>query len=196
MKNATRKLSKEQIEANIAQAVVDEVAEFGIGSASVGAIAKRAKVSPGTIYLHFENKDDMLQQIYLQIKTEFHSIMVAAADELSSESMIKRMWFDLFKFASDHPNYFLFIEHTGAAQVLTKEQSNSIAYMVGDITEMITRAIDDKTLAPLPVQTHIVMLVGPALHMARTAILNGRIPDFAEINLTFDRVWLSIKAEC
>lgn len=188
------RLSKQQIEVAIRQAVVDEVAEQGIGSASVGAIAKRAGISPGTIYLHFENKEDMLQRVYLQIKTEFHKIMVAAIEETISEVMIRRMWFDLFKYASAHPNYFLFIEHTGAAQVLTEDQAKSISYMQNDIAGMLQRAIDDKTLAQLPVSTVIVLLVSPALHLARIAILNRKPVLSDELEMTFNRVWISLTA--
>lgn len=186
--------SKTEIQTKIRDSLVAEVAAQGIGSVTVGAVAKRAGISPGTIYLHFENKDDMLQKVYLHIKTEFHNLIVAAKDEASSTAMIRRMWFDMFAFVSAHPYDFLFIENAGAAQVLTPEQGADIAYMQDDITGMLQKAIDDGTLAPLPVQTSVVLLVAPAMHLARTALLNNRPVSPEEVALTFERVWISVSA--
>lgn len=186
--------SKSEIQAKIRASLVEEVAARGIGSVSVGAVAKRAGISPGTIYLHFENKDDMLQKVYLQIKTEFHTFIVAAKDETNSTAMIRRMWFDMFDFVTAYPYDFLFIENAGAAQVLTPEQAKNIAYMQDDITGMLQKAIDDGTLAPLPVQTSVVLLVAPAMHLARTALLNDRSVTPEESALTFERVWIAVSA--
>ncbi|MEM1037472.1 MAG: TetR/AcrR family transcriptional regulator [Pseudomonadota bacterium] len=185
--------TREEIEHNIRKAVVQTVVEQGIGSVSVGEIAKRAKVSPGTIYLHHANKEDMLQSVYLQIKTEFHEIMIASRDEVSSEAMLRRMWFDMFEFVSTYPLDFLFIEDAGAASVLTDKQKGDIAYMAGDIRGMVQRAIDDETLADMAADMAVTLMVGPALLLAKRMSASREEQDQALINQTFDRVWLSVK---
>ncbi len=183
-----------QIVRNIRAALVREVAEKGIGATSVGAVAKRAGVATGTIYRHFTSKEDMLQTIYAGIKSEFHNIMVAAADEPTSEKMIRRMWLDMFAFVAAHPFDLLFIEYAGAAQVLTTAQARALDYMHSDIAGMLQSAIDDGTLADLPVSTITTLLVAPAMHMARTRAQQPTgIPDDT-VRQTFDRVWLSIAA--
>lgn len=184
----------EQIRTRIREALVREVAEKGIGAVSVSHVAKRARISPGTIYLHFDSKEDMLQKVYLEIKTEFHGIIVAARDEPCSRAMIRRMWRDLFDFVSAHPHDFQFVEYAGAAQVLTAAQSRSIGYMQAEIAAMLQRAVDDGTLAPLPIATLTVLLVAPAMHLARTALLAGRAVQKSEIDLTFERVWIGVSA--
>jgi len=184
----------EEIQAKIRNALVREVSDRGIGAVSVGDVARRAGVSPGTIYLHFENKEDMLQKIYLQIKAEFHSLIVAAKDEKTSRAMIRRMWFDMFDFVAAHPFDFLFIENAGAAQVLDAQQSKDVADKQVEIIAMLQRAIDDGTLADLPVSTAVILLVAPAMHLARTHLVNGNPITKEELALTFERVWISITA--
>ncbi|RRD41674.1 helix-turn-helix domain-containing protein, partial [Tessaracoccus sp. OH4464_COT-324] len=39
------------------------MAEGGLHSLSMHKIAKEAKISPGTIYLYFKNKDELLEQL-------------------------------------------------------------------------------------------------------------------------------------
>ncbi|MGB5988301.1 MAG: TetR/AcrR family transcriptional regulator [Marinifilaceae bacterium] len=47
--------------------------EGGIQSASMAKIAKLANVSPATIYLYFENKQDLINSLYLNTKASFCS---------------------------------------------------------------------------------------------------------------------------
>lgn len=186
------RLTKQEIETNIRDAVVQTVVQNGLGSVSVAEIAKKARVSPGTIYLHHANKEEMLQNIYLKIKTEFHEIMMDSRAEASSEAMLRRMWFDMFAFVSAHPYDFLFIEDVGAASVLTADQRDHIAYMGDDIRAMVQRGIDDQTLADLPADMAVTLMVGPALLLAKRVSTLGGPVDQELISQTFERVWLSV----
>jgi AcrR family transcriptional regulator len=184
--------SQEAIKERIRNGLVYVVAKRGIGGTSIGAVAKEAGVSAGTIYLHFEDKADLLQKVYLEIKAEFHGIMVAAKQEADSKAMIHRMWQDMFHFTTAHPLDFLFIEYAGAAQVLTEDQTRHVAGFQVEIAAMLQRAIDDGTLAKLPVTTVTTLLVAPAMHLARMGVLNDTPIDTNQIDLTFERVWLAI----
>jgi AcrR family transcriptional regulator len=184
--------SQDAIKEKIRGALVRVVAQMGIGGTSIGAVAKEASVSAGTIYLHFEDKADLLQKVYLQIKTEFHSIMIAAVQETDSKAMIHRMWQDMFEFTTARPLDFLFIEYAGAAQVLNEEQARHVAGFQDEIAAMLQRAIDDGTVAPLPVATVTTLLVAPAMHLARMSALNNKPIDKSQLDLTFERVWISI----
>jgi len=184
--------TQNEVKQNIRAGLVRTVAKMGIGGTSIAAVAKEAGVSAGTIYLHFDDKSDLLQKVYLQIKTEFHGIMVAARDEPDSKAMIQRMWRDMFTFTTAHPLDFLFIEYAGAAQVLDANQAAYLAGFQDEIAAMIQRAIDDGTVARLPVSTVTTLLVAPAMHLARASALTEKPIDQAQLDLTFERVWLSI----
>ena len=43
----------------------------GIQEASMAKVAKTAKVSPATIYLYFQNKQDLINRLYIEVKTDF-----------------------------------------------------------------------------------------------------------------------------
>lgn len=45
----------------ILKAAIDEFTEVGIAKATMDKIAKRANLAKGTLYLHFENKESLLQ---------------------------------------------------------------------------------------------------------------------------------------
>jgi len=43
----------------------------GFHDAPMSKIAKMADVSPATIYIYFDNKQDLINQLYLETKTSF-----------------------------------------------------------------------------------------------------------------------------
>ena len=185
--------TKEQVSDQIKDAVVSVVAQNGIGAASVGEIAKAAKVSPGTIYLHFENKDDMLQQVYLRIKYEFHHILMKAAGAGKPMDVIRQMWLNLFDFLHRRPNDFLYLEYAGAAQVLTPEQRAEVAPLQAEVNALVQEALDRASMASVSLDVAVNLLIGPAMHLARKAVLSGAMPEQSEIDQTFTRVWASLR---
>ncbi len=188
------KPTKAQILNQIRTAVVEVVASKGIGAASVADIARAAKVSPGTIYLHFENKDDLLQKTYLHIKLDFHKSLMTAADAPNSKEIVKGMWFNLFAFLLSKPLDFRFLEYAGAAQVLTEAQRAEVAPLQDEINHLIQAAMDDGTLTPMPLNVAVSLLIGPAMHLARTAAMTGTPARPDEVDQTFDRIWSSLRA--
>lgn len=52
-------------------ATLNLVNNDGFHKASMSKIAKLAKVAPATIYLYFENKQDLINSLYLTVKSSF-----------------------------------------------------------------------------------------------------------------------------
>lgn len=52
-------------------ATLSMVNECGFHDAPMSKIAKRAGVAPATIYLYFENKQDLINSLYLEVKESF-----------------------------------------------------------------------------------------------------------------------------
>jgi len=60
----------------ILAAATELVAAQGLG-APTAKIAKQAGLAEGTLFTYFENKDDLLNQLYLEIKTDLRDAMMA-----------------------------------------------------------------------------------------------------------------------
>lgn len=189
------RMTKDETRRKLRRAVVSEAVEKGFGALSVSGVVNRAKASAGSVYVHFENKEDMLQKVFLEIKREFHAIMVQARSEPSSAAMIRRMWFDMFGFVAAHPSDFLFLEYGNSARILTDPQQAEVQQMDQDISRMLARGVDDGTLAPLDLGLISILLVAPATQLARSALLNDMAIPPELVETTFQRVWLSIAGE-
>ncbi|MEP7039456.1 MAG: helix-turn-helix domain-containing protein, partial [Acidobacteriota bacterium] len=54
----------------ICDAAIELITANGFADTSMSKIAKAAQVSPATIYVYFENKETLLNEIYLLVKQE------------------------------------------------------------------------------------------------------------------------------
>src|ERR1700689_4487239 len=70
-----RPLSEDKRSA-ILEAATEIVAELGIG-APTAKIARGAGVAEGTLFTYFPNKDDLLNQLYLELKTDLRNAMMS-----------------------------------------------------------------------------------------------------------------------
>ncbi|MEO9781067.1 MAG: TetR/AcrR family transcriptional regulator [Sedimentitalea sp.] len=175
-------------------AAVAKGVEKGFAAVSVAGVVQRAHVLAGTVDVHFKNKDDMLGQVYMEIKSEFHGAQIQGLNAGGTASSIRQMWFRMFDFVSEQPQDLLFLEFGNAAKILTPAQQAIVDGFAKDIADVLRRGVDDGTLVPLYTSLLSLLLNAPEMQLARSSALNGTGLDSSTIEQTFDRVWLSIAA--
>lgn len=75
----------------------------GIQEASMAKIAKMAEVSPATIYLFFESKQDMVNQLYLKVKSSFAEAAFDGYDKsVGVKNSFEKIWYNMANFKLTH----------------------------------------------------------------------------------------------
>ena len=74
---------KSEDKRNAILAAAEVVAEQGLG-APTARIAKLAGVAEGTLFTYFDNKDELLNQLYLDIKSELREVMMTTYPKQAS----------------------------------------------------------------------------------------------------------------
>src|ERR1700739_4030631 len=67
------------------------IEEGGYGAASVAAIAERAGVAAGTLYRHFDSKQELFVELFRAVCAREERAMRAAAAELEGGSAVGRL---------------------------------------------------------------------------------------------------------
>jgi len=71
----------------------------GFHAAPMSKIAKMAEMSPATIYIYFENKQDLINKLYLEVKKSFSKYAFSNYSEnLSIEKGFKLIWYNIADF--------------------------------------------------------------------------------------------------
>lgn len=88
------KVEKSQIKREaLVRATIKLVNSHGFHAAPMSKIAKLAAVSPGTIYLYFESKQDLVNKVYIDVKTAFSEFAFKDYDEkVSVEKGFEKIW--------------------------------------------------------------------------------------------------------
>jgi len=75
------------------KATIELVNNDGFHATPMSKIAKMANVSPATIYLYFNNKQDLVNQTYVDVKAEYTKYAFATYDNnLSVEAGFELIW--------------------------------------------------------------------------------------------------------
>ena len=78
------------------QATLTLVNNHGFHNAPMAKIAKLAGVSPATIYLYFENKQDLINTLYLEVKRSFSEVTFLGYEEkMSVKKGFEIIWFNI-----------------------------------------------------------------------------------------------------
>ncbi|MCG8734160.1 TetR/AcrR family transcriptional regulator [Tenacibaculum finnmarkense] len=77
----------------LVKATIELVNNNGFHATPMSKIAKMAKVSPATIYLYFESKQDLVNQTYIEVKAKYTDYAFATYNNnLSVEAGFKLIW--------------------------------------------------------------------------------------------------------
>jgi len=75
------------------KATIELVNNNGFHATSMSKIAKMANVSPATIYLYFENKQDLVNQTYIEVKAAYTNHAFATYNQnMSVEEGFEIIW--------------------------------------------------------------------------------------------------------
>lgn len=78
----------------IVECAIDTIAEVGFAQASLGQIAKRAKISKGVITYHFANKEELLEQITIEYYLAWHAYIAPRIEAQKSPKEKLRVYIE------------------------------------------------------------------------------------------------------
>lgn len=91
-------------------ATIELVNNNGFHASAMSKIAKMANVSPATIYLYFENKQDLVNQTYLEVKTKYTDFVFQTYNENTPvKSGFELIWKRIAEFNSNESEYSFFL---------------------------------------------------------------------------------------
>jgi len=73
------------------EAAQELIEEGGYAAASVAAVAERAAVAAGTLYRHFDSKEDLFVEVFRAVCSREERAMRAASDDLASTEAVARL---------------------------------------------------------------------------------------------------------
>ena len=134
----------------IFRAMVELLNQIGFSDISMSKIAKHAQVSSSTIYVYFDNKDDMLRKVYLHVKEKMSQQMTRHVDvSMSICDTHRQIMTDLLDFIRNNRDEFLFLEQFTASPMLDRlllQESSDL--VIRTLHDFIDRGKHENMLKP------------------------------------------------
>jgi AcrR family transcriptional regulator len=118
-----QQLSKSEIKRKaLIEATISLVINNGFHAAPMSKIAKMANVSPGTIYLYFENKQDLINKVYLEIKSSFATYAFKNYDDaMGVKEGFENIWKQIADFKLVQIKEAMFLSHCDNTPMIDEE---------------------------------------------------------------------------
>ena len=95
----------------IKNAVMHLILEQGFAGTSISKIAREAGVSPATAYIYYENKEEMLKDIYIEYSEDvFGYLAQRTQPEMSAAELIDTLIASYYNYIQENREIFSFVE--------------------------------------------------------------------------------------
>lgn len=170
-------------------------AQSGVAAAT-SAIAHRAGVAEGTLFRYFATKDELLNELYLSIKSSLIHAMASglSSDETQPKNNARHIWQSYIKWGIDHPVEYKAVRRLSLSERITATTRQQVAAMFPELIKVCQLSIK-------PVfQSEDYRAFGDALFLAlaQTTIEHiNHTPERTDelIALGFETMWLSLHNE-
>ena len=150
----------------------------GLQQTSMAQISKVSKVAVGTIYHHFESKDQLVQEIYIHIKKSFGKATLFSESE-RKYTFKERFWIKMkssYEFFALHPFYFLFDEMHNHSPLISKKLREEATKYYQESYDLINEGIEKDIFS----SKHI-HIIGPWVYNAISTLIKIKINNEIEL---------------
>jgi AcrR family transcriptional regulator len=179
----------------ILAATLELVSERGFHDAPMSMIAAEANVGPGTIYRNFENKEVLINELYLETKRKISAPMLEGMSEgQTTEEIFKRIWRRTFQYCLNNSDEMLFIEQYNNSPFLTSETEAATRLHLTPIIRKFEAAVYAGEIKPMPFEMFSIFVWNMIAAHARLHLNGLLIMDEDKLSLAIQACWDGVKA--
>ena len=137
---------------SILRAAVHEIAQAGLG-ASTAKIAKRANVAEGTLFTYFATKDDLLNELYIELKSDvYRRINADFPLQTNLRERARHIWIEYLHWAIERPEERKVSLQLKVSDVVTKATRERIASQSGAVEQTMSEVAKKGAFKDFPLE--------------------------------------------
>mgnify|MGYP001623960904 FL=1 len=135
--------------AAITKAILRLINEIGFANTSMSKIAKATGLLASTLYVYYENKEDMFRKIYLDVKKQMIAACSSGLSEKETlEQSVRRLCRNLLCYMQAHTDEFLFLEQACNSPLVTDAMMETVEEYNRTAITIFQRGIEQGILKP------------------------------------------------
>ena len=162
-------------------ATIEAVYTSGLYSVTTAKIAKIANLSEAMIYKHFENKDKMIIQAFMEVKAELNSSVESKiTKEMDFDTQFCSIWQAHVDYFIQNPKNLRVINQIEHSNFMTDEIRSGCLKMSKSVMTFFQSGIEQQILKPMHIEVAIALFFSPILSIAES-IIDKRIDKSEEL---------------
>lgn len=154
--------------AAVLQAMMELVTENGFHGTAMSMVAKRAGVAAGTIYHYFQSKEEIINQLYTELKQRMGSALM---EEGCMKGTIKdrffAFYFNLYHYFTTHPEEFRFLEQYANSPFISQTAREENQQFNQPVVDFLQQGMEMGVLRPLDLRMLIALVYGHVVSLAK-----------------------------
>lgn len=176
------------------QATLELIAEQGFHGTPMSQIAQRANIGVGTIYRYFPSKEDLINSLYITIKTYLAKFILKEYSECSSiQQKFMVLLRNLIDYYVEHPKEFLFMEQYSNSPMITFDTRQEGLRMFEQASNLFEQGVEEGLLKELPLEMIYMLVDGAAMSLVKLCLFSEDKPDDKTLNAGINAIWDGIK---
>ena len=136
----------------IMDSALDLFTKKGFDSTSTTLITKNAGVGTGTLFVHFENKEALINALYREIKKETVEVLRPFANSKTLNKKVMRdIWKAMIEWGVKNPQKVMYIQQSSTSPYITDTTKEEVNTDTAILTSLFQKGIDDGILKKHPV---------------------------------------------
>ncbi len=161
----TRDENKEQA---IRQQAIQMIAREGLDNFSVNKLARAAGVSPATLYIYYQDRDDLIVQLCNDVSVRMLEMSLRDFDpDMSFEEGLRKQWINRAAHYMEFPLEVQFIEHVRYSPYYRKVAAMLNERFKDVMGRFVRNAIARKELQTLPFEVYWSVAFAPLYQLIR-----------------------------
>ncbi len=177
-------------------ASMDNFISDGFANASISKIAKSAGVSPATIYIYFENKEDLISKLYLNIRREMGEFVMQDVDlDGCIEAAYKKLWLNYYHYCLKYHKEFDYTMQFSNSPYSKDYHSEYGMCYFSKVYELFKIGKERKIIKPISDEILFAFTFYPASQLAKRNLCCGsKLCDYG-VNKACDVAWDAVKID-
>jgi AcrR family transcriptional regulator len=172
-------------ESAIRRMTMELAVKEGFDGLSMQKVAKAAKVSPGTLYIYFEDREDLVMQVYKAEMDKTQAAMLEGFDpSMSFDEGLRVQWLNRARYCLANPLSMLFLEQLRHTPLHEKAMELTGDEMRRVMQAFVANAIRNGELVRLPLETYWSVAFAPMYQLVKFHLQGKSLPGRGKFVLT------------
>ena len=177
----------------IFEAAIRLITANGFADTSMSKIAKAADVSPATIYVYFENKEDMLNKTYSHVKREMAAALAKGLKpELTVPEAFRVIWNNFHKYTVNNAIKFSFTEQFANSPMVDQvRREEGMSYFL-PLFEWFERGKREKIFKNVSPEIFMAFAFAPLIGLVKQHFCGDVALDGRMLKTVYDITWKAV----